>query len=290
MVLPVVPFPCPGLVRHHRKGMVRSHLRDDDCGHAGAIAPPPQHLLNCQVRSADDPRVAGGSRCPPSLPAGPAGSPVAQRAHTFGSGRDSFRRSTTAVGEARGDRVLRRIRLRREIPAGITPSHVPHRRGSRRRSCLIITRLQRTASAGQPLPVCNPDLFVPHRAGGGRSGRDLGHLHARPWCDGALDLEGNSKISSGALARSNRNGDGEARNTSSWSMYWSVWVNGAPCPTSGTTGRPRWLRSARVCLPRARAGSLKVGQSIMPNCCWGIGCWARPRHHPLISGSVGAMR
>jgi hypothetical protein len=39
-----------------------------------------------------------------------------------------------------------------------------------------------------------------------------------------------------------------------------------------------------------RAGSLKVGQSIMPNCCWGIGRWARPHHQPLISGRVGARK
>jgi hypothetical protein len=44
----------PGLVRRHSERMVWGVLRDDDRGHAGADALPPQYLLDSDVGRATD--------------------------------------------------------------------------------------------------------------------------------------------------------------------------------------------------------------------------------------------
>jgi hypothetical protein len=46
--------PVPGLVRRHSERMVWGVLRDDDRGHAGADALPPQYLLDSDVGRATD--------------------------------------------------------------------------------------------------------------------------------------------------------------------------------------------------------------------------------------------
>ena len=80
-----------------------------------------RHCRFTLVRRADHPRSACRHGCPLSLPAGQSGSPDEQRASNWSAhsarARTLCHGASTAVGETRGGRTLRRVRLRLEIQA-----------------------------------------------------------------------------------------------------------------------------------------------------------------------------